>query len=161
MSNNKNPQIKFAIQLLMSNQGSTAQKICQEVLISDPFNADAHDLLGVISSQKKNWDEALLFADKAISLNKENGEFYNHRAIIYKNLKFFDKSISDYKMAAILLPKSSEPLYNLAILLMETGDLNEALELNKKAARIDPDNIHITNNLGAIFQKLGLFEQAS
>ena len=70
MSNNKNPQIKFAIQLLMSNQGSTAQKICQEVLISDPFNADAHDLLGVISSQKKNWDQALLLLEMLLKAPK-------------------------------------------------------------------------------------------
>ena len=161
MKDTKEPQIELAIQFLMSNEVDAAEIICREVLLKNPFNAHAYDLLAVISSRTRRWDEALLTANKAISLDKNNGEFYTHRAIIYKNLKFFKNAISDYNQASLLLPRSSEPLYNLAILLMEMGDLDKALELSKKAARLDPNNIHITNNLGSIFQKLGLFEQAS
>ena len=161
MTDTKEPQIEQAIQLLISNELNRAKAICREVLLKNPFNAHAHDLLAVISSKTKLWDEALLYANKAISLDKNNGEFYTHRAIIYKNLKFFEDAISDYQQAVLLLPRSTEPLYNFAILFMEMGDLDKALELNKKAARLDPNNIHIANNLGSILQKLGLFEQAS
>ena len=77
MKDTKEPQIELAIQFLMSNEVDAAEIICREVLLKNPFNAHAYDLLAVISSKTKRWDEALLTANKAIALDKNNGEFYN------------------------------------------------------------------------------------
>jgi len=155
------PQVEFAILRLQENDPATAEKLCQQVLESNPFDADAHDVLGILAHQKGDWQLGLSLIDKAISLKNDKTDFHGHRGITLKALGRRQEARLAYEKACQLSPKSFEPIFNLAILLLEDGKYDAALKLNQKAVKLDPQNPQAHNNLGTNLQKMGRFEEAT
>jgi tetratricopeptide (TPR) repeat protein len=66
-----------------------------------------------------------------------------------------EPAIEFYRLAATLVADDAGPHMALALALAEAGRLPEAIEAQKQAAKLDPDNLENWLALGEMFHKLG------
>lgn len=71
-----------------------------------------------------------------------------------------DDSIRQFKYASMIDPKLPEPHYNLAIALMEKGQITESIAEFKKVLSLNPEFAEAHNNLGIALCLNGEFEEA-
>jgi len=82
-------------------------------------------------------------------------------AIIYESQKKYDLSIKHYKKILDINPGSSLAMNNLAYRLAEKdGNLNEALNLAQGAKEKNPKDPRVTDTLGWVYYKKGLYDSA-
>jgi tetratricopeptide (TPR) repeat protein len=98
-----------------------------EAINAGTKNADVYQGTGVIYGSKGDLNKAVLFLDKAISLDPKKGPAYYNRALMYEKLGQKDEAINDYNMALIYNPDGAlEILNNRSNLFLETGRFREA-----------------------------------
>jgi len=71
-----------------------------------------------------------------------------------------EDSIRQFKYASMIDPKLPEPHYNLAIALMEKGQITESIAEFKKVISLNPEFAEAHNNLGIALCLNGDFEEA-
>jgi len=94
---------------------------------------------GVIYMTRGDLKNALLFLNKAISLDPEKGRAYYNRAMVFDMMNMKEESIKDYNSALEFSPEMTlEVLSNRSVLLLETGrfadainDLDRLIALNR------------------------------
>jgi tetratricopeptide (TPR) repeat protein len=106
----KNPTFAFAHTLrarayLAKKDTADAMTDLNLVLGTQPNDADALGLRGIVYSQLHEYDKALDDLSKAIT-QRETVERYFARATVYEAQNKIDKATSDYKRATQLAPTS-------------------------------------------------------
>lgn len=94
-------------------------------------------------------------AEQAIALESKQFHPYHLQAEIYANLGKYDKAIHYCQMALKVNPLSEEPLYLLAHIADEKGDINAAKSFLKKIIYLVPSCIYAYLELGYIYDKEG------
>lgn len=101
--------------------------------LTNKYNSDwrGHNNLGAVQIMQKNYADAKVNLDKALSLNKDAGEIYNNLGIFYRNQKNYEKAEENYNKAksAGIKPAS----YNQGILNIARGKYGDAIS-NFKAS---------------------------
>ena len=69
-----------------SGKLNQAKKIYEKIIKKDPNNFKVINLLGIISLQLKNYNEAIILINKAISINPDHHALYNNLGVSYKEL---------------------------------------------------------------------------
>ena len=153
-------EIEAAISAFQEGDLHLAERFCKSRLKSDPFDANALDVLGLILHRKGDSEGALNNIRNAVCLDDQQAQFHSHLGIILKQIGKLEEAKKAYLTAISIEPKSPEVIFNLAILCRQMGDLDEGLILSKKAVSLDPDSDVAHNNLGKAYQEVGLFEDA-
>ncbi len=102
-----------------------------EVLRTQPNNARAFYLRGIINYGQKKYDQAIADETKAIELNPNSAEYYYKRGFIYRI-----KPNHDYKSAIADLNRALEIVPNYLNAYLERGTTNYEME-NWSAAESD------------------------
>lgn len=125
---------------LLEEKYDLSEKYYRANLILNPKSGITHFQLGRLYSRKKDFKKALIFLDKAVTLEPENADLYAHRAI-FKYTKLDDKigTENDFTKAVELDPKNasiylSRAQYRISdnLLLLALIDFNKAIELDPK-----------------------------
>jgi protein O-mannosyl-transferase len=99
-----------------------------EAIKAGTTSADVYQGTGVIFGSKGDLKNALLFLNKAISMNPRKGAAYYNRALILERLDLKTRAIEDYNMALIYNPDwALQILNNRSNLFLETGKFKEAV----------------------------------
>ncbi|MCH4824248.1 tetratricopeptide repeat protein [Gramella lutea] len=90
--------------------------------------------------QLERFDEAIKLIDEVLESNKTQNlhSFYTNKAYAYNRLGNSAKAIETYRQGLEEYPVSAPMLVNLAIVLEESGKIEEALKIYKKAIIINP-----------------------
>lgn len=107
-----------------------------------------------------NYDAAIEYYKKAISINPNYFETYHNLGLIYRIKGQSQIAINYYKKAISIQPEDGETYNNLGIAYKEIGDLNNAISYYKKAIVINPNLSFAYFNLGLIYSSKGEFETA-
>ncbi|XP_052229200.1 LOW QUALITY PROTEIN: tetratricopeptide repeat protein 16-like [Dreissena polymorpha] len=98
--------------------------------------------------EEKNYQSAILFINKALTIHKDDVRFYVERAEAYLNLCDFQSAILNYKKACLMAPSNQEYYERLAFFYFFQGQslfdqrlYPEALEAFSRSAEMCPDNI--------------------
>ena len=92
----------------------------------------AYTGLGIYEANNKNFEEAIDYFNKAIEINKDDGENYFALAICYKELKVYDL-IEEYLIKANTLePEDTRIIEEYAYELLRQGRNEEAIEYFKE-----------------------------
>jgi len=83
-----------------------------EAISSGTKSADVYHRTGVIYGSKGDLNKAVMFLNKAISIDPKKGPAYFNRALIYEKLDQKEAAIKDYNMALIYNPDWRLPDYN-------------------------------------------------
>ena len=89
---------------------------------------DVYEGTGVILEGRGDLKNALVFLNKAISIDPKKGRTYYNRAMVFDGLGQKEEAIKDYSIALIYQSDLTiEILSNRAVLFMETGKFREAI----------------------------------
>ena len=115
----------------------TMPKIPQIIVIDDPLTAEQHNDLGVAYEQKGDFDLAGKEFEKAIKINKDWVIPYLNLGHLYYRQGKLDQAETTLREGLRLKGNHPDLLNNLAWVLMEKGQLSDAITLIDKAIAIE------------------------
>lgn len=108
----------------------------------------------------KDFENAVYWYSRAISLSPEDAELYSERAVAYFHRKMLKESLADMNKAQELEPKKPYRYSSRAYIRDSMGDTEGAIEDYRIAIELDPEDSVAHNNLGLLEEKLGHTAQA-
>lgn len=131
-----------------------AERLYQSVCDSDPGNARAFHLCGVVAHQLGRPDAASLLG-QAVTLDPDFAEAHNDRGVILAANGSFGDAISSFERAVALNPGYIEARNNLGRGLRSLGRLDEALLQFEQVLKAAPDSPLAHFNLGSVLELAG------
>ncbi len=152
---------------LMEENGRKDEALAElAALARDYDDTEALIQMGDIHRRADEFREALAAYDQAREkLGGEIGENYWHlhyvRGIAYERLGEWDKAEAELKAALNYRPDHPLILNYLGYGWADQGvNLDEALEMIRKAAMLEPEDGYIADSLGWVLYKMGLYKEA-
>jgi predicted TPR repeat methyltransferase len=141
-------QLAYLLQL----QGKLDQAIYHYNLSlkNNPHNILALHNLGVILVQKEKYDEAIPHFKSVLELNPEHQEaLYNLSSIFLLQQKPTESL--PFLLCLTQLNKDFDTYYNIGVIYMNLGRLNDALDYLNEAIKMRPNDFATHINLGSIY----------
>ena len=117
-------------------------------------------LLGNIYERTGKYNLAINQFNKAIKLNKNNGEAYNNLGVVYKNKGVYMNAIFCFQKALTCIGERADIHYNLGNTYKALENYSRAIDEFNKALELDPDFIMAYNNLGIVFEEINNLKKA-
>ncbi len=152
--------LQQALQSHQSGNLQLASELYQQILASDPDNADANNLLGVIANQTGNNQMAVQLIAKAIKSNPRLLGAYNNIGVALVELGRPEEAIENYQKALSQKQNYPEAHNNYGNALCDLGRPDEAASCYRKAIAFKPNYAEAHNNLGNALRALGEHEKA-
>jgi predicted O-linked N-acetylglucosamine transferase (SPINDLY family) len=137
-----------------------AKLIYEKLLIKDQNNFELINLLGVISLQQKNFNDAITKINKAISINSNHHALYNNLGVAYKEMERYEDAIKNFNKAVELNPNYAEAYNNLGIIFKKKYQYKEAYNNYKKAIELNPNYAEAYNNLGLLYENITNYKES-
>jgi protein O-GlcNAc transferase len=131
-----------------------AERIYRQVCDSDPNNARAFHLLGVVAHQLQRPDAAALVG-QAVVLNPQSAEAHNDRGVILAANGLFSEALPCFERAVALKAGYVEARNNLGRTLRSLGRLDEALQQFELVLKSGPASPVAHFSLAAMFEQAG------
>ncbi len=125
-----------------------AERLYRQVVQTDPSQADAFHLLGVLALQTGRHEQAVAFLRRAIALRPADPAFHCNLATASKALGRLDEAVAGYREALRLQPDFPDALCNLGNTLAEQDNHDEAAACYQEALRLRPGQAEVHCKLG-------------
>ena len=133
----------------------------QNVIAQFPKDAEMLFYLGSFYEEIETYDKAVATFKRAIRIDPDNSKIYFRIGVVYDKQGQKALSIEAMKKVIDLNPRDPNALNYLGYTYADLGEnLDEAERLIKEALKYKPDDGYITDSLGWIYFKKGLFEKA-
>ena len=152
--------LQLALKLHQSGNLPKAETIYKKILKTDPQNADALHLLGMIAHNFEKYDLAINLIRRAASIDAGQPMFYNNLGNVYRTDSQFGLSAECFKEAIQICPEYAEAHYGLGKTRQLQGRLDEAIEAYSEALRLNTEMTEAIINLGQVFQSMGVLDKA-
>lgn len=166
----RNAQIQRALNLDQIERTDEARKALTELIAAHSDDLEAHLALGNILRGRKLFAEAADAYSKALALIPDPGPqhwiYFYFRGTAYERTKQWPKAEADLKRALALIPESNvrgraQVLNYLGYSWVDQGiNLEEGLELVRKAVELTPEDGYIVDSLGWAYYRMGRFDEA-
>ena len=137
----------------------------KKAILLDPSNSLVYSNLGKFyANYINNYDSALFYFQKAIELSSnsvENSKLIMNSAVINHRLGRYETALIAFKKAEETNPKDDVILYNMALLLSDMKNQDEALDKISKAIILKANNPEYLDLKGSILIDLNKFDEAS
>jgi protein O-GlcNAc transferase len=137
-----------AARLHREGRAADAERICTEILKSNPRHAESLHLLGILALQSAHSDQAVDFIRRAIAANPTAANYHCNLGVLLTNLGQIDAAVAAYRQAISLQPGMAEARNNLASALRQLEHLDESIAECRLALALKPDYLEAYNNLG-------------
>ena len=128
--------------------------INKSLKIQETFN------IAVKNHQEGKTDVAKELYNQVLKIDPNHSQALKNIAVIFINLKDYQKAKECYEKAVEIDPNSADAYYNLGIIFKELKEYQKAKSCYEKADNIQPNNTIIQTNLGIIFKDLGENQKA-
>ena len=160
--NPKNPQLHSNLGLAFLKMGKIDEALTElETAVKLGGDAMAYNNLALAVSAKGDYDAALEYYRRAISLEPKNAESYYNLANLYMILNKPEKAVEEYKKAIQINPRYSKAYGNLAVALARLNRHTEALENFTKVVDLEPNSTDANFNLATALMGAGQFDKAA
>lgn len=135
------------------------------LLDGDPDDMRAYLALGGVYSSKEDYRSAADLYEKAVSHiakpTREHWNIFYQRGIAYERLKEWPKAEPNFRKALELYPDQPQVLNYLGYSWVDMNmNLEEGLEMIKRAVDLRPSDGYIVDSLGWAYYRLNRFEEA-
>ena len=182
-------EVDMALELFERGQISLAEEKIKGLLKEHPNYHQTNYAMGVVEIQKKNFDKALVYLNKATDIYPLFSEAFYNKALIYKEqtelammaseflslMEIEDSSSELYKVAKEFVDMiekgyknvtirdyiKSDKLFKKAFEYLDIKDYKRAKEYFEKSLAINSETIQCYGNLGLCCMALGEREEAS
>ena len=128
--------------------------INKSLKIQETFN------IAVKNHQEGKTEVAKELYNRVLKIDPNHSQALKNIAVIFINLKDYQKAKEYYEKAVEIDPNSADAYYNLGIIFKELKEYQKAKGCYEKADNIQPNNTIIQTNLGIIFNDLGENQKA-
>jgi len=111
---------------------------------------------GVAALDERRFSDALGYFDRALAGESESDRavLHNKRGIALVRLRELERALDAF-VAALEIEQHVPAIVNIGNLLLESGDIDDAIVHYEAALRIDDDYATAHLNLGVAFKRLG------
>jgi len=156
-----NETLSRALQLHQAGELEEARHAYESLLDSDPQNADASHLLGLVMFQQGDTESARERVSTAIALRPDDPVIRNNFGEVLRAMGRDDEAAEQYHKALELHADYPEPHNNLAVIMTARGGFGEARQLCERAIALRPDYADAWYNLGLVWQNEGNWPEAA
>lgn len=123
-------------------------------------DTNINNLVAAAYLEKKQYDLAIQYCDKAIVSNPSNYFAFNNKGVVYSNLKNYLKAIQEFKKAINIQNKFVEAYLGISNNYFQIDKNNEAINVLEKAPDEIYKNTQIQKELGKHYSKIKNFKKA-
>ena len=158
----KNPIVLISRGIAYRKQGSLDKAIqdYNAALKIDPANSTAHNNLGSICFDKKEYENARKKFSKAIELNPEDPTAYCNRGNAHLKENNLEEALKDFEKAIKADAEYSKAYLGMGNVKHTEGKYDAAIKYFNIAIRLHPDLVAAHDNKGNAFTQLGRFDEA-
>jgi tetratricopeptide (TPR) repeat protein len=153
-----------ALDYVLVNDYADAIKWLEEAVKRDPKNEDAWYYLGRAYYTKARMGEARKAFETILTLNPRSVKAENNLGLIFENEGKTADALNAYRTAIAWQENSphpsEQPYVNLGNLLMEQGQVKDAIAPLEKAVSLAPNDAYCHMTLGMAYRQLGQLEKA-
>lgn len=157
------PGVVAQVSFWYQEQGKIAEAIdfIQSAIQKVPDNADFRLYLATFYEETGELDKAVESLHNGLKLDSENDQLYFRLGVVYDKMNRKTDSIESMQSALKLDPKNPSALNYLGYTYADMGqNLDEAEQLILQALTYKPDDGYITDSLGWVYYKKGLYHKA-
>jgi tetratricopeptide (TPR) repeat protein len=136
-----------------------AGHLYRAAIATDPGDAVAHNLLGIVLQQQGDFAGALGEIEQALSLKPDYAQGFNNRGIVRQAQGKIAEAMEDYRRAIALKPTFAKAQVNLGSALEREARLGEALACYEAAIALEPDYAEAQWNRALVLLALGRFAE--
>lgn len=115
---------------------------------------------GLDATEKEQYENAITFYKKAITVDPEFAFAYDNMGICYRKLNDYDAAIKAYEKSLKIDPNGLMPLQNLGIAYIYKKDYKKAIKAYERLGKIQPENPEVFYGIGVVyFQNLNDLEK--
>ena len=151
------------ISLLYRDQGKIGEGInfLENLIKSVPDKPELMLYLGSFYEENEEFYKAERVLKRAIEIDPKNTELHFRLGVVYDKWNKKEASIESMKTVISLDPQNANALNYIGYTYAELGiNLDEAERLIKEALKYMPDDGYITDSLGWVYYKKGLYKEA-
>ena len=152
--------LTIGIDLHQKGQLDEAEIIYQSILKTEPRHFDALHLLGVLATQRNQYEKAIEQITAAVAINAQNARAYYNLGFAYQESKQFEFAILNYEKAINLDPNYYVAHSNKAATLKELNRLEDALDSYNTAIELSPKLADAHSNCAVVLQELNRLPEA-
>ena len=142
-----------------------AVKQLTSLVDADPTDTRAYLALGGVHSSNKDYKSAAIVYDKAATAigtpDRNDWNLFYQRGIAHERTKNWPAAEASFKEALKLFPEQPQVLNYLGYSWVDRNEnLDEALDMIRKAVELRPEDGYIVDSLGWAYYRLGKFDEA-
>jgi len=107
--------------------------------------------MGVVYTEKKEYDKAIEMYHKSININPNNDAVYHNMGDIYSEKKEYLKSILMYKKAIEINPNNAEHFFYLGHTYTQKEEYTKALRFYQETVKANPNHSNAYTTMGYIY----------
>lgn len=153
--------LRLAVKHLAARRFAPALAGAKRALAKSPELSAAWHVVAIAQEKLENWREALDAYAEALARDPENVSIGNDLGRLAYALRLFPEAERLFRIHQAQLPGSAESAVNLGNLLREQARFQEAIDVLKPAAQLNPKHAGVWNALGALLNDMGEVEQAA
>ncbi len=159
-------ELQLGLTLAETGKVEDARTHLQGLIASDPKDVRSYLAYGSVLSEAKDYAAMASNYDKAVEVigqspAKNHWSIFFQRGIANERLKKWDKAEPDFRKALELNPEQPQVLNYLGYSWVDMNrNLQEGLEMIKKAVDLRPDDGYIVDSLGWAYYRLGRFDES-
>ncbi len=152
--------LERALGLHRAGKLDEAEKLYRAFLRSQPGNADALHLLGVLTQQRGDAPGGEKLIRQALARNPAQPMFHNNLGKVLGEQAKWEEAAASHRRAAELAPTNAEAQFNLGVALVALNRDDDAETAYRAAIRLAPRGAKPLNNLGSLLKKAGRLDEA-
>ncbi|MCK8780697.1 tetratricopeptide repeat protein [Rhizobium sp. NTR19] len=159
-------ELQLGLALSTTGKVEEAKEHLKALIASDPSDLRSYIAYGSVLSEAKDFKAMAENYDKAVEKigpvpRPSDWTVFFQRGIAYERLKQWDKAEPNFRRALELNPEQPQVLNYLGYSLVDMSkNLEEGLDMIKRAVDARPDDGYIVDSLGWAYYRMGKFEEA-
>ena len=141
------------------NRPAEAERILRRATDAHPGNASAFNSLGVFLFQTGRFEEAATQYEYAVALRPDDVNYVTNLASTYMMQSNFTSAATYFQRAAEIKP-TKDMYSNLGMMQFYSGDYDAAIESQRAAVELQPNDYLARANLGDVLWAAGRTEEA-
>ncbi len=146
---------KSALEHYNSGNLEKSEHLCKKILKRQDKNHYILNLLGLIYLKRKDYDSAISYFKKSVSINPAYTEALCNLGLAFMEKDELDEAIACFKKALEINPIMSKAWGNIGSALYKRGLIEEAIEYYKKALKLKPNLAENWLNIGTSLIDIG------
>jgi tetratricopeptide (TPR) repeat protein len=139
--------------LRAADESKVAQQLAPDTLIT-------HRARGYVLEATANYEEAVREYQAAVAINNNIPDLHLQLGINYSALGIYDQAIQEFSNANALNPADPMPDYLSSRTYATVGEFAKARQYAETAVKDEPTNPRYHGNLGVMYYRTALFEEA-